>query len=100
MYGKLDNTAMYESIKPLIDGLSSVNSLMSNETAKNAYMRLMGPNFAESFLHFKVKTNPIGGKVKIKFGHRALQTLQVMPTVKVSQNGLNLENFRSDVEQD
>lgn len=107
MYGKLDNSAMYESIKPLFETIKSLDSLLSNQTARNKYSRLMGPNFASSFTNASVKSGPTA-RVGAKFGdsvyknkrvgHRALQTVQVMPTIKSDTNGIDLQNYQNDVQ--
>ena len=108
MYGKLDNSAMYESIKPLFDTIKSLDKLLSNQTAKNQYSRMMGPNFASSFTNASVQKGPTP-RVRIRFGnsvynnkkkvsHRALQTVQVMPTIKSDTNGLNLQTYQDDVQ--
>jgi len=97
MFGQLDNSAMYENIKPLFTTLQTLSSLFSNQTATRSFSRLMGPSFSSSFRN---SHGTSGGRtrIRIKFGTRHLQTVQVNPTVKASTNGINLQNYQNDIQ--
>lgn len=97
MFGQLDNSAMYENIKPLFSTLQTLSSLFSNQTATRSFSRFMGPSFSSSFGRRHRRS---GGRtrIRIKLGKRHLQTVQVSPTVKASKNGIDLQNYQNDVQ--